>query len=200
VNMLPQVLVIACGALAHEMLDLCKKHGLENLTIECLPARYHNEPEVIPEAVRERIRLAGDKYDEILVGYADCGTGGRLEKVCSEEGVTMLDGAHCYQFFTGSDAFLQMHEDELGTLYLTDFFARHFDRIIWHGFGIEDHPELKDMYFANYTRIMYLEQKPNSETEAMARAAAQRLGLRFEKTSTGYGELEPALISIGRTK
>jgi hypothetical protein len=193
----PRVLVIACGALAREILDLIERHNLDNFTLECLPARYHNEPDVIPEAVRERIRRSRDHYDEVLVGYADCGTGGRLQKVCSEEQATMLEGAHCYQFFAGSERFLSMHEEQLGTLYLTDFLARHFDRLIWHGFGIAEHPELLDMYFANYTRVMYLAQTANSEFETKARDAAHRLGLAYEKTVTGYGELEPALLQIG---
>ena len=196
--MAPRVLVIACGALAKEILEIVSLSKLEHITVECLPARFHNEPDLITDAVKGRIDRARERgFDRILIGYADCGTGGHLDHLCRSEGVEMLEGPHCYQFFAGAGAFSAMHEDQLGTLYLTDFFARHFERLIWHGLGIADHPELLDMYFANYTRVMYLAQTDNPELEQMAREAANRLGLTFEKTVTGYGELEPALIQIG---
>lgn len=198
---LPRILVIACGALAKELLAIIDLNGLRNLTVECLPARLHNEPDQIPGAVKERIdRARGENFSEILIGYADCGTGGRLQRICDEESVSMLTGAHCYQFFAGNQAFLDMHDEAPGTLYLTDFLARHFDRLIWSGFGIADHPELLDIYFANYTRLVYLAQQPTPDLEQLATNAASRLGLAYEMRLTGYGELEASVVDISRSR
>ena len=195
-----KVLVVACGALAKELRHLIA--ALENesgdpaIDLECLPAKLHNRPELIPEAVRDRVRAARGRYQTILVGYADCGTGGLLDKVCREEGVERLPGPHCYELYAGAEAFTQLQEEELGTLYLTDYLVRHFERLILEGLGILDHPELQDVYFNNYTRLVYLSQEPDPELDRLARQAAERLGLRFEKVQTGYGGLVDALVEI----
>lgn len=195
-----KVLVVACGALARELRHLIS--ALENegrvpgIDLECLPAKLHNRPELIPEAVRDRVRAARGRYQTILVGYADCGTGGLLDKVCREEGVERLPGPHCYELYTGAEAFAHLQEEELGTLYLTDYLVRHFERLILEGLGILDHPELQEVYFNNYTRLVYLSQEPDPELDRLARQAADRLGLRFEKVVTGYGGLVDALVEI----
>jgi len=195
-----RVLVVACGALAKELRHLIASFKREEssppIDLECLPAKLHNRPELIPEAVRERVRAARDRYRTILVGYADCGTGGLLDKVCQEEGVERLPGPHCYELYAGAEAFAQLQEDELGTLYLTDYLVRHFERLILEGLGILDHPELQDVYFNNYTRLVYLSQESDPELDRLARQAADRLGLRFEKVATGYGGLVDALVEI----
>lgn len=232
----PRVLVIACGALARELLAITELNNFTNVTVECLPASLHNRPKEIPELVRTRIRRArgqvvsgnnnqpgsqgeGDKgladksladkdllddgtrqasgqFDEILIGYADCGTGGLLEKVCAEEGVEMLAGAHCYQFFATHDRFEQLQDHALGSFYLTDFLARNWERLIWEGMGIAKHPELRDMYFGNYTRCVYLEQADDPKALAAAHECANRLGLELHIEPTGYGELETAVVEF----
>ena len=195
-----KVLVVACGALAKELRHLIS--ALENegggpgIDLECLPAKLHNRPELIPEAVRDRVRAARGRYQTILVGYADCGTGGLLDKVCREEGVERLPGPHCYELYAGTEGFDHLQEEELGTLYLTDYLVRHFERLILEGLGILDHPELQDVYFKNYTRLVYLSQEHDPELDRLARQAADRLGLRFEKMVTGYGGLVDALVEI----
>ncbi|WP_419850190.1 DUF1638 domain-containing protein [Candidatus Poriferisocius sp.] len=195
-----KVLVVACGALAKELRHLIS--ALENegggpgIDLECLPAKLHNRPELIPEAVRDRVRAARGRYQTILVGYADCGTGGLLDKVCREEGVERLPGPHCYELYAGTEGFTHLQEEELGTLYLTDYLVRHFERLILEGLGILDHPELQDVYFKNYTRLVHLSQEPDPELDRLARQAADRLGLRFEKMATGYGGLVDALVEI----
>ena len=194
----PSVLVIGCGALAHELLDIVANNNLQNVRIECLPAILHNTPDRIAPAVRERLERSKG-YDTIFVAYADCGTGGHLDAVIDEFGVERLDGAHCYQFFSGQSEFDQMQEEEIGTLYLTDYLARHFDRFIWKGLGLDRHPELRDDYFGNYTRVMLLAQTDNPDRTEDAQRAADRLGLKFERRMVGYGEMEPALVSISRT-
>lgn len=192
----PSVLVIGCGALARELLDVADRHGLSRLRVECLPAVFHNTPEKIPGAVRARLEQATG-FESVYVAYGDCGTGGRLDAVLDEFGVERLPGAHCYEFFAGSSLFLEMHEEELGTLYLTDYLARHFDRIIWHGLGLDRWPDLADDYFGNYHRLVYLAQTESVDLEARAIEAADRLGLRYEKRQVGYGEMEAELVRIG---
>lgn len=195
-----RVLVVACGALAKELRYLISSFEHEGnspaIDLECLPAKLHNRPELIPEAVQKRVRAARDRYRTILVGYADCGTGGLLDKVCREEGVERLPGPHCYELYAGAEAFAQLQEQELGTLYLTDYLVRHFERLILEGLGILDHPELQDVYFNNYTRLVYLSQESDPDLDRLARQAADRLGLRFEKVVAGYGGLVDALVEI----
>ncbi|WP_419927020.1 DUF1638 domain-containing protein [Candidatus Poriferisocius sp.] len=195
-----RVLVVACGALAKELrylisaLDSGDKGSA--IDLECLPAKLHNRPELIPEAVRGRVRSARGRYRSILVGYADCGTGGLLDKVCQEEGVERLPGPHCYELYAGAEAFARLQDQELGTLYLTDYLVRHFERLILEGLGIAEHPELQEVYFNNYTRLVHLSQESDPELDRLARQAADRLGLRFEKVATGYGGLVDALVEI----
>ncbi len=191
-----RVLVIACGALARELGEITAT--VDGLDFECLPARLHNRPEQIPEAVRRRIRAARGMYDTIVVGYMDCGTGGLLDRVCAEEGVERLPGAHCYELYAGSQVFADLHEAEPGTFYLTDYLVRHFDRLILQGLGIGEHPELLDVYFGNYTRVVHLAQEPDRDLEAGARRAAASLGLRYERIVTGYGGLASSVGAAGR--
>ena len=192
--MSPQpALVIACGALAKEITTLIDINQWSHLRVQCVPAKIHNTPEQIPDAVRSLIHKARDKYAHIYIAFADCGTGGLLDTVIREEKVERLPGAHCYEFFAGSEAFREMSEDALGTFYLTDFLARHFDRIIIKELGIAKHPELRDMYFGNYTKLIYLAQTDNPELIQMAQDAASKLNLEYEYRRTDYGDLEKGL-------
>lgn len=191
----PQTLIIACGALAHEIVALIRAHGWGQFRVQCLPAELHNRPAEIPGAVRAKLRELRSGYDHVFVAYADCGTAGQLDAVLATEGVERLPGAHCYEFFAGSRAFAALSEQEPGTFYLTDFLARHFDRLIVRGMGLDRHPELLPMLFGNYRRLVYLAQRPNPELEQRARAAAERLGLTYEYRHTGYGDLERSLAA-----
>ncbi|MBP6853221.1 MAG: DUF1638 domain-containing protein [Rhodoferax sp.] len=186
-------LVIACGALAHEIVALQRLNGWDHLEVTCLPAELHNRPEKIPGAVREKIRQNKARHASIFVAYADCGTGGQLDAVLLEEGVERIPGAHCYEFFAGSTGFAALADAEPGTFYLTDFLAWHFERLVMQGLGIDKHPELLPLYFGNYRRLVYLSQLESPERLADARAAAARLGLAFEHRVTGYGDLEHSL-------
>ena len=184
-------LVIACGALAREIVALIEANRWQHLDVECLPAIWHNTPEKIPAGVREKIRAARGRYARILVAYGDCGTGGLLDAVLAEEGVERIEGPHCYAFFAGNAAFAARAEDEdLTALYLTDYLARHFDTLIWQGFGLDRRPDMRDFLFANYTKVVYLAQTRDADLEDRARAAAAKLQLAFEARYTGYGELE----------
>lgn len=186
-------LIIACGALAREIVALRELNQWPHMAVQCLPANLHNRPEKIAPAVREKIRANRDLFSSIFVAYGDCGTGGMLDKVLSEEGVERIAGAHCYEFFAGSDQFHQLAERELGTFYLTDFLLRHFDRLIISGLGLDRHPELMPMYFGNYTKLTYLGQMPDAQSIEAGRRAAARLNLAYEFLETGYGELGTSL-------
>lgn len=191
---LDRVMLIACGALAREILALRRLNGWSHVDLECLPAKLHNTPERIPEAVRLKARAARARgYGAILAVYADCGTGGRLDAVCAEEGIERIPGPHCYAFFDGLDAFAARAEEEIGAFYLTDFLARQFDALVWRGLGIDRHPEIRDLLFGHYDRVVHLAQTDDPALDAAARAAAERLGLRYERRFTGYGDLATAL-------
>jgi len=190
-----RVLVIACGALAREIIAVRKANRLDHVDLTCLPAQLHNTPDKIPDAVRRTILMNSDVYSEILVAYGDCGTGGLLDRVLEETGARRIDGAHCYAFFSGLEEFDQLEEDQLGTFYLTDFLARHFQTMVIEPLGLDWHPHLRDMYFGNYTRVLYLAQTDDQSLEDAARRAADRLGLAFEVKRTGYGLLAPFVAS-----
>jgi hypothetical protein len=189
----PASLIIACGALAREIVALRTLNNWPHLVVQCLPAELHNRPEKIPAAVRAKIQAARGRFTSIFIAYADCGTGGLLDTVLAEEGVERIPGSHCYEFFSGSAHFAELAEAELGTFYLTDFLLQHFERLIIHGLGIDKHPELLPMYFGHYKKLTYLAQVPSEEKMATGRAAAQRLGLEFEAQVTGYGGLATSL-------
>jgi hypothetical protein len=191
-----KVLVIACGALSRELMAVMEHNRLTGIDVECLPAILHNRPERIAPELARRIRRARRKYQKIFIGYADCGSGGMIDALLTEEGVERLPGAHCYEFFAGSSVFASLHEEEPGTFYLTDYLTRHFDRLVWRGLGIDRHPQLRDEYFRNYRRLVYLSQIEDTQLLDRAREAAERLGLSFEHRHVGYGDLEPALLRL----
>jgi Protein of unknown function (DUF1638) len=189
----PKSLLIACGALAEEALAVINQKKWKHLEITCLPAKLHNRPTLIPDAMREKIRANKEKFDLILALYGDCGTGGLLDKVLAEEGVERISGAHCYEFFAGSDVFKNYADAEPGTFYLTDYLAQYFDRLIIKDLGIDKHPELLGLYFGNYKKVLYLAQTECEELQEKARAAADRLSLEYEYRFTGLTGLEKFL-------
>ncbi|PWR00146.1 hypothetical protein DKW60_03125 [Leucothrix pacifica] len=192
------LLVIACGALAREIQQIKLLNGWQQLRIQCLDAELHNRPERISGQLRSKLAEVRDDYQHIFIAYADCGTGGEIDRVMAEFSTTerpieRLPGAHCYAFFAGLEAFDQLAEEALGTFYLTDFLAQHFDRLIVRGMKLDKHPEIKTMMFGNYTRLVYLSQTHNEKLVITAQQAAQYLGLAFEQRHTGYGLLESGL-------
>lgn len=193
-----RVLLLACGALAREILAVTEANGLDHLDLQCLPAIFHNHPEKIEPAVREAVAKYRNDYARIFVVYADCGTGGQLKAACAELGVEMLDGPHCYSFFEGNDAFAA--KDEMTAFYLTDFLVRQFDAFVWEPLGFAKYPEradtLRDMYFGHYTKLVYHAQTEDPDLTAKAKDCATRLGLPFERRMTGYGDLEVAIKGL----
>lgn len=193
-------LVLACGALAREILDVCKLNELVHLTLECLPAKLHMEPAKIPGALRRRLDAAADQYDRVLIGYADCGTAGEIDTIVAEYAdrieIGRLPGAHCYQFFAGSTRFDSLHDGDPTVFYLTDFLTKYFDLMVMDALGITEHPELLPMYFGNYTRVTYLAQVDDPALDELAAQAAAKLGLDYDRIITGYGELTESLVSF----
>jgi len=183
-----RILLVACGALAREILELIRLNHWQHMDLQCLPAILHNSPEKITPAVRDNVSAKRSDYETIFVVYADCGTGGLLKAACDELGVEMIEGPHCYSFFEGNEAFAK--KEEATAFYLTDFLARQFDAFVWKPLGLDRHPELRDMYFGNYEKLVYQAQTDDPELTRTARACADRLGLSFERRLTGYGELE----------
>jgi hypothetical protein len=192
-----RVLVIGCGALGRELVALTRE--LPGVDLTCLPAELHNRPERIPAAVAARLRSRGGDYDRVFVAYADCGTGGLLDRVVEEEGVERLPGAHCYEVFAGRVAFAQLQDEEPGTFYLTDFLVRQFETLVLRGLGLDRHPELLPLYFGNYRRVVYLAQSDSADLVVRAQAAAQSLGLAFQRRVTGFGDLASAVVDLQST-
>lgn len=189
-----RTLIIACGALAREIVAIIKANGLTPLELRCLPATLHNRPELIAAAVRDAIHESRAIYARIYVAYADCGTGGALDAVLEAEGVERLPGPHCYATFAGQAAFTALAAAAPGTFYLTDFLARQFETLVIRGLGLDRHPELLPVYFGNYTRLVYLAQSDDPALDAAAEAAAARLGLAYQRIRTGMGDLERFIV------
>ena len=183
------VLVIACGALAREILALKAANGWTHIDLQCLPASLHLRPDRIPAAVEAAVGQGRGRYDRVFVAYADCGTGGLLEARCAALGVEMIAGPHCYSFFDGNEAFAARGDAEMRAFYLTDFLVRQFDAFVWRPMGLHRHPELRDMLFGNYERLVYLAQTEDEGLDAEAARCAARLGLAYERRFTGYGTI-----------
>lgn len=193
-----RVLLIACGALAHEVLAIKRTGGWDHLDLQCLPANLHLWPDRIPQAVADAVAEYRGRYAQIFILYADCGTGGLLQQKCKDLGVQMLEGPHCYSFFEGNDRFAQIAEDEITAFYLTDFLVRQFDAFVWRPMGFDRHPELIGMMFGNYTKLVYQAQTDDPALDARAADCAARLGLAYERRLTGYGDLERAIAEVAR--
>jgi hypothetical protein len=196
--MTDSVLVIACGALVREITELKESYGWDHLQLKCIDAKLHMRPALIPARLRDMIQKYKNDFDEIFVAYADCGTCGEIDKVLDEEGIQRLPGAHCYQFFAGTERFAALSDAEPGTFYLTDFLAQHFDQFVTKPLKFEQHPELRDAYFGNYKRLVYLSQKKDADLVEAARLVAKKLDLEFEHVPVGYGELEIGLNQVAK--
>ena len=191
--------VIACGAIAREVLAVCRQHGLDHVDLQCLPAIWHVYPDRIAPAMRAEIAKArAEGFRRIFIGYAECGTKGELDKICAEEGVERIGGPHCYAFFSGIETFLARTDTEFTSFYLTDLITRQFEAFVIEPLKLDKHPELRDMVFGNYEAVVYLAQTDDPELQAKAKWAADYLGLSYEYRFTGYGDLTPALVAAAR--
>jgi hypothetical protein len=193
-----RLLVIACGMLAREVLAVRERLGLTHLELRCLPAEHHFQPDRIAPAMDAAIAGArAEGYRDIFVGYADCGTGGLLDRVCEKHGVERLAGPHCFASYQGLDAFAEVEEADMTAFYMTDFLCRQFEAFFIRPLGLDRHPELARDYFGNYEKLVYLAQTDDPALDRVAIRAAAMLGLAYEKRRTGYGDLVPALARAG---
>lgn len=191
-----KVHVIACGAIAREILAICEQSGLDHIDLNCLPAIWHAYPQKIVPGLEKAVAEARqDGFERIFFAYADCGTGGEIDRLCEREGIARIEGPHCYSFFAGNEAFAAKADDDLFSFFLTDFLARQFEAFVVEPLGLDRHPELKDIYFSNYRKLVYLSQQEDKALQEKARAAADYLGLSYEYRFTGYGDLPQALRS-----
>lgn len=195
-----KILLLACGALAREIIAVQDQHGWDYMDLQCLPAIYHNHPEKIVPAIQMAVAKHRDSYADIFVVYADCGTGGQLQTACDALGVTMVPGPHCYSFFEGNETFAA--RDEMTAFYLTDFLVRQFDAFVWEPLGFAKYADrfdvLRDMYFGHYTTLVYQAQTDDPALTQKARECADRLGLSFERRFTGYGDLTTSLRGLNQ--
>ena len=187
------VLLIACGAIAREISQLCRQPGWSHITLRCLDAALHNHPDRIVPALERMILAERSRFGQIFVAYADCGTGGAIDRLLQHHRIARLPGAHCYEFLAGSASFHALADTEPGSFYLTDFLARHFDRLVRKGLGLDRYPQLMPEYFGNYRRLVYLAQTENPELERLAQQHAAFLGLAYERQFTGLVHLQHAV-------
>ncbi len=191
-----KVHVIACGAIAKEILAVSRQQGLDHIDLKCLPAIWHAYPQKIVPGLEAAVSDARQNgFERIFFAYADCGTGGEIDRLCERENIARIEGPHCYSFFSGNDAFNQKADDDLMSFFLTDFLARQFRAFVIEPLGLDRHPELKPMYFGNYRRLIYLSQEEDKGLQRKAREAADYLGLEYEYRFTGYGDLTSAIRS-----
>ncbi|MED6300736.1 MAG: DUF1638 domain-containing protein [Pseudomonadota bacterium] len=184
-----RLLVIGCGALAEELSALKRANQWTALDIKCLDAALHNRPEQIADRLESVLAQYHAEYTNILIAYADCGTGGAVDRVARQFNAQRLPGAHCYEFYATSPVFEALAEAEPGTFYLTDFLVRHFDRLVIEETKLDEYPELEEMLFGRYRKVVYLAQVDSSELLQQAEWAARRLKLPLEVVTTGYGLL-----------
>jgi hypothetical protein len=192
-----KVHVIACGAIAREILAVTRLNGLDHIDLRCLPAILHCYPQkIVPELERAVSEARAKGFEKIFIGYADCGTGGGIDILCEREGITRLSGPHCYSFFTGNETFESRSDEDFTSFFLTDFLARQFESFVIEPLGLDRYPELKDMYFGNYRKVVYLSQEEDPQLQKKAKQAADYLGLEFEYRFTGYGDLGQELLAV----
>ena len=188
-----EILIIGCGAIAHEVKEIIELNNWDNVRLQCLNADLHNTPKLLPKKIKESIDLHINDYSKIFLAYADCGTGGLIDLILKDYDIERLDGAHCYEFYSGSSVFKELSEKEIGTFYLTDFLVKNFERLVIKGLGIQKHPSLKEDYFRNYKNVVYLAQKPDNDLQSKARECADYLNLEFSVHFTGLKNLENQL-------
>jgi hypothetical protein len=188
------VAFILCGALAREVIAIARRHGWD-VALFGVAASDHMQPLRIAPDVEQRLRELIPRFERIVVLYGDCGTSGRLDTVLARYNVPRIAGPHCYEMYGGAAFDAQMASDP-GAFFLTDFLVRGFEGTIAKGLGLDRFPELRDVYFANYNRLVYLVQVEDAALIAKAQVIAARLGLPLELQRTGYGQLEQRLVDL----
>ncbi len=180
--------MIACGALAREVIDIVERNALTNLDVQCLPAQLHHRPALIPDALEKVLHNSQGMYSATYVAYGDCGTAGGIDRVLEKYGVLRIAGPHCFSFFEGNQRF-EENDDDVTSFFLTDFFCQHFDKFMWQQLGLDKHPSMVEFVFGNYQKVVYIAQTKNESLQNKAEEIAERLGLEYEYRFRGYGDL-----------
>jgi Protein of unknown function (DUF1638) len=183
--------VIACGALASDVRRIARRRGWQ-VEVHPIDALLHNRPERIAPAIEGEIERLRERHGLLAVAYGDCGSYGAIDAVLARAGIERLAGEHCYDMLASGQVRDALWE-EPGTYFLTDFLARTFERTVVRELGLDRYPELRDDYFGNYTRVLWLAQRPTPATRAAARKAAARIGLPLQERVVGTDGLERAL-------
>src|SRR6266508_3263261 len=190
----PTVAFVLCGALAREVIAIVRRHGWD-VALFGVAASDHMQPVRIAPDVERRLRELIPRFERVVVLYGDCGASGRLDAVLARYNVPRIAGPHCYEMYGGAAFDAQMAADP-GAFFLTDFLVRGFEGTIAKGLGLDRFPELRDVYFANYNRLVYMVQQEDAALIAKAQAIAVTLGLPLELQRTGYGQLEQRLVEL----
>jgi hypothetical protein len=188
-------LLIACGALAKEVIDLIEINKLTHFDVQCLPAKLHHRPHLIPAALDDMLEKTRDHYKNRYVIYGDCGTAGGIDLVLEKHQVERIGGPHCFSFFEGNNRFAES-DDDITSFFLTDFFCKAFDKFIWQEFGLDRESSMVEFVFGNYKKVVYVAQTNDLELQAKARGISQKLGLEYEYRYRGYGDLDVFIDSI----
>jgi hypothetical protein len=191
------VAVIACGAISQPCSRIVARRGWQ-VDIHPLPPLLHNRPDLIAGQVEALALDLRSRYSRVAVAYADCGTYGALDEVCTRLGMPRLAGAHCYDVYAGPDRLERFFTEQPGTYVFTDFLVRSFQRTVMGELGLDRYPELRDAYFAHYTRVVWLAQERDPELERLAEQAATAIGLPLTTVDVGHGGLERALEDLLR--
>ena len=187
--------IVACGAIATHISSIVDRHNLD-VTLYPLPPLLHNSPKLIAGEVDRLLDEISSLHDQRAVAYADCGTYGALDEVILRHGVKRISGDHCYDIFAGQSEIKAIMTSNPGTYFLTDFLVRSFQRSVIVELGLDKHPDLRDDYFKNYSKIIWLAQNPNDELHALAQNAADHIGLDLEVRNVGEAGLERELLSL----
>jgi hypothetical protein len=188
------VALLICGALGKEVKTMVDEHGWD-VDIYGVPAMHHFYPKKIVEAVDRKLDQLSANYRQVVVVYGDCGTAGALEPVLERHGAVRVRGPHCYEMFAGAD-FERITEERPATFFLTDWLVRNFERAVVRGLGLDRYPDLKPVYFQNYTDLLYLAQFTDPRLREKAQEIATYLGLPLEVRHVGFGELETRLAKL----
>jgi hypothetical protein len=189
-----KVALLICGALGKEVKTIVDDHGWD-VDIYGVPAMHHFYPKKIVDAVDRKLDDLSARYQRVVVVYGDCGTAGALEPVLERHGAVRVRGPHCYEMFAGAD-FERITEERPATFFLTDWLVRNFERAVVRGLGLDRYPDLKPVYFQNYTDLLYLAQFADPRLMEKAKEIATYLGLPLEVRHAGFGELETRLAQL----
>ncbi len=188
-----QVAFLACGAVAQDTAALVEQHGWD-ADVHGISSDLHMTPLEIGPAVEEKLKVLVGRYDRVIVVYGDCGTGGRLDAVLDRYPAVRPAGVHCFQWYAGE--VYRRFEDDIGIYFLTDWLVTNWDRAVIKGLGLDRFPWLRETYFGNLTRVLFVRQHPDPGREAKAREIAAYMDLPLEIHDLGIEPLDDLLSPL----